>query len=354
MKPFNLISDPAVIAINMGMSGKDADASTKLYGSVLVKKQPFIAIQLPDLMYLKKLVEHADLAGYYYFEGSYNLSAFYKHDEYFPIARSYYIKLGSKPDCEVVSQNLNQKGKPLKELDDISIFMFTEHAGHEKRVDDFFERIRNKSECFQGLFDGRKKHTTTDSAMYFDSSGCLACGQKNEELFSTSIIGDKGILFGFNLCRSHADECREANSNLEYLSSIFGVAPPFRKEILSRNKVIEMVSDMLISEFDCRIDNISADTITAYRIDSDFKLVFRLTSEMNYGYMIFPPDCEDDVARFDSANHHAVDYGPDHLHRDLKNKKEKPVSSFLTGFPILDKVALKSVIEEKEQEHANQ
>lgn len=351
MKPFKYIYDPAVLAIDMGLSGKEADLATKMYGSVLVKKQPFLGVPLPDISYLKSLIESADLAGLYKYGDEYSICAFYKHDEYFPIARSYYIQFKSQSDCEIIAQHLNPKSIKLEYIDDLTIFLFTEHVSHERRVDEFFERIKGKSEGFQGLFDGRKANTTTESAMYLSSTGCIVCGETEEQLFSTTVTGDKGILFGFDLCGIHADECKLANSNLEYLSSVFGVATPFIKQELPRNEVINMVSEMLVNEFDCNIDKIENNTITAYRKRTGFKLVFRLTSELNYGYMIYQPGRKKDVARFDSANHHDVDYGPDHLHRNLKNKKLKPESSFTTGFPVIDKVALKNVLNERELDY---
>lgn len=151
----------------------------------------------------------------------------------------------------------------------------------------------------------------------------------------------------------HAEECKLANSNLEYLFSKLGVLSPFVKTTMSREDVISMVSDMLINEFECRIDKVEDNTITAIRSSSNFKLVFRLTSELNYGYMIYEPGRKNDVARFDSAKHHSIEYGPDHLHRNLKNKKLKPEPSFTTGFPIIDKIALKKALEEREADFFN-
>ncbi|MEI8602972.1 DUF6516 family protein [Shewanella sp. PP-He15 brown] len=352
MKSFKYIYDPAVLAINMGLSGKEADLSTKMYGSVLVKKQPFLGIPLPDISYLKPLIESADLSGLYKNGDDFSICAFYKHDEYFPIARSYYIQFKSQADCEIIAHHMRPQGPRLEYICDLTIFSFTEHLSYEHRVDEFFERIKDKSAGFKGLFDGRKENTTTESAMYLSSNGCMVCGEDKEQLFSTTVTGDKGALFGFDLCSTHAEECKLSNSNLEYLSSVFGVAAPFVKKDLPRKEVLNMVSDMLINDFECRIDKIENNTITAYRNKTGFKLVFRLTSELNYGYMIYQPGRKKDVARFDSANHHDVDYGPDHLHRNLKNKKLKPESSFTTGFPVIDKVTIKKVLDERESEYA--
>jgi len=350
MMSFKYISDPAVLAIDKGMTGKEADMCTKLYGSILVKKQPFLGLELPNITYLEKMIESADLAGYYQYKDEFNICAFYKHDETFPISRSYYIKLKTLSDCEAVLQNFNKSGEILSRIDDVSIFMFTEQVGHEKRVDEFFSKVKHKSKVFKGLFEGRKKHTTTESGMFLSSDGCLVCGDESKQMINTTVSGDKGVLFGFNLCQVHAEECKSANSNIEYLSSVCDVESPVKMIEFSLEDRLKTVIKMLVDEFNCKIGKIDKDTITAYRNDTDFKLVFRLTTEMNYGYMIFQPDEEDDIARFDSANHHNVNYGPDHLHRDLKNENENAESSFMTGYPVIDKKGFRKVLEEKERE----
>lgn len=344
-------SDPAVQAIDMGMPGEHADMATKLYGPLLVKKQPFLGILLPNLKYLATMIKSSDMAGYYVSEGKCNLCAFYKHDDRFPIARAYYIQLSTPPEFLEGAKYLESVGLELNQLEDRMISEFIEPDDHEARVDSFFERIKSKSKIFEGLFDGRRKNTITESAMFLASDGCLVCGKKDDQLFSTTVAGNKGVLFGFHLCHEHAKECGQANSNLEYLSSVFGVAPPIRVSPMPRSEVVATASAMLVSELGCRIENTTSDTITATRIKSGFKLVCRLTSETDYGYMIFEPGREKDVARFDSARHHSVAYGPDHLHRNLKIKREKPESSFNTGYPLIDKVSLLAVLEEKEQEY---
>lgn len=348
------LSDPVVQALDMGLSGKEADIMTKLYASILLKEQPFLGIPLPSLEYLKKLIDDADLSGYYSFEGGHSICSFYKHDEYFPIARSYHITLNSESDCVVVCQSLTKNGKPLRKIDDVIIRNFIEHDGYEIRVKEFLSQNEIKSKAFQGLFDGRKENTITDSAMYFSNNGgCLVCGESRKQLISTTVSGDKGVLFGFDLCETHGNKCTEYNSNLGYFCSIFGQQPFFDKKEIPRMQVIELVKTMLINDFNCRINKVTEDTITATRIKSGFKLVLRLTSEMDYGYMIFEPNHKKDVARFDSANHHDVAYGPDHLHENLKNQEDSPVSSFTTGFPLLDKVIIKKILEEKELEYGN-
>jgi len=354
MNLIKTLSDPVVQALDMGLSGKEADMMTKLYASVLVKEQLFLGISLPSLEYLKILINDADLSGYYSFEGGHSICAFYKHDDYFPIARSYHIKLNSKSDCVVVCQSLTKNGKPLRQLGDATIRNFIEHDGHKIRVKEFLSQIKIKSREFQGLFDGRKENTTTDSAMFFSNNGgCLVCGESRKQLISTTVSGDKGVLFGFDLCKIHGDKCTEYGSNLDYFCSIFDQQPFLDKKEVSREQVVELVKSMLINDFNCKIDKVTEDTITAIRIESKFKLILRLTSEMDYGYMIFEPNQKNDIARFDSANHHDVAYGPDHLHKNLRNKKDSPVSSFTTGFPLLDKVIIKKVLEEKELEYGN-
>lgn len=92
-------------------------------------------------------------------------------------------------------------------------------------------------------------------------------------------------------------------------------------------------------------------TITLVR-KSQFKLIVRLNSLSNYAYVIKNPKGKE-VARFDSADHHHVSYGPDHLHPNLpKNKSVQP--SFTTGTPMIDVNRILDVLETKEREFTNE
>ena len=82
---------------------------------------------------------------------------------------------------------------------------------------------------------------------------------------------------------------------------------------------------------------------------SGLKGIFRLDSPGNYAYMIFGSD-DKEVARIDSADHHNVNYGPDHLHADLTKKKGPIESSFTTGSPLIDTKKILELIELKEAE----
>lgn len=156
MLPIQYPHDPVVKSIDMGLSGKEADMATKFYGYLLVKKEPFLAIQLPGIKYLKSLIEHAEMTGIYKSDGKYNICAYYKHDEDFPLARSYYIQFNSKDDCEIISQNILNNSK-LKYIADSDIYKFAQIDSFEKRVNDFFEKGKTRSNVFSGLFDGREK-----------------------------------------------------------------------------------------------------------------------------------------------------------------------------------------------------
>jgi len=351
--------EPAVMAIDLGMTGKEADELTKLYASVLVEEDPLIGIPLPEISYLKKMVEQADLAGLYFSDGNVFITALFKHELRFPIARSYSIKYPVESAWANIAEQIRYKGEPLQMLTDNVVGMFIEVDGYKDRLTKFQERIKKNTDNLKALFEGRAENTITDSAVFLGDDDCLLCGGKTNQLMTTTLVGDVGTLFGFNLCDKHVVECEKESSNLDYLISSFGGVPGFKKDVLSREEAIILVSEMLVNELSCEIDKVDGDTITAYRIDSNFRFVLRLTSETDYAYMVFEPESKlvpkrmrkKDVSRIDSADHHSVEYGPSHLHKNLKNKKEKPVSSFTTGFPLMDKKALLKMMEEKELEY---
>lgn len=65
---------------------------------------------------------------------------------------------------------------------------------------------------------------------------------------------------------------------------------------------------------------------------------------MNYAYNVQAPDGTN-LSRVDSANHHKVPYGPDHLHPDLRKSKKNIVeSSFTYGSVGMDVKLIRQMI----------
>jgi len=133
---------------------------------------------------------------------------------------------------------------------------------------------------------------------------------------------------------------------MNFYCNSFNLQKWFKTRSLSTDELVLHSMLILEKELECTIDKVLDNTITAFRKVSGFKIILRLDAINDYGYMIFN-DKGKQLARFDSADHYDINYGPDHLHYDLK-KKEEVISSFLSGIPEFDYKSILKVIQEYE------
>ncbi|WP_251977329.1 hypothetical protein [Salinicola avicenniae] len=224
----------------------------------------------------------------------------------------------------------------------------TGQDGYEARIREFRERQSCEAEMFKGLFKGRSQSTAVEKSMFLNSPGCLVCGDNNFRMMSSTLSATKGFMVGFNLCDNHLEVAKTENSLLEYLAKLFKQPPPFQLVPLETKEHFEIVLSWLPKELGCKVEKTNANTMTLVR-PSGLKGGFRLDSPGNYAYMIFRSDGKE-VARIDSADHHNVNYGSDHLHVDLTKKKGPIESSFTTGSPLIDTKKILELIELKEAE----
>ena len=116
---------------------------------------------------------------------------------------------------------------------------------------------------------------------------------------------------------------------------------------VSASEALELACEPLTTELDCTVEKVQDQTITARR-PSGVAIIVRYVSPMNYAYNVQAPDGTN-LSRVDSANHHAVPYGPDHLHPDLRKSKKNIVeSSFTYGNVGMDVRLIRNMIMEAE------
>lgn len=106
--------------------------------------------------------------------------------------------------------------------------------------------------------------------------------------------------------------------------------------------------DVLVNQLGCAISKVDGDTITAQR-PSQVRLVMRVTDLKDYAYMIFDPAGKQ-RKRIDSAPHHKIEHGPDHLHEAPTQKKHAIVPSYTYGFVPSDIKLVRKLVEELEAE----
>ena len=158
-------------------------------------------------------------------------------------------------------------------------------------------------------------------------------------------------MLGFNLCKKHMDIAYNENSLIEYLAKLCDQPSPIQFLPMEADEHVQMVLDWLPQALNSTVEKLHKNTITLRR-PSGLKGIFRLDSPTNYAYMLFSPEGEE-IARIDSANHHNVNYGPDHTHLDPASKKGGVESSFTTGSPLVDTKKILDVIQLKEAAFAS-
>ena len=330
-------------------SGKSADICAKSILCNLIKdNEPFQAIELKSLDHLMLMMKESDFPHVYGEGGVFYFSAYYFHDERYPVGRNYFMQESDLLRIAKLHGCFKSNGLDLPIIPPNQLGKKIVQDSFEARIREFRDRQSQETEMFKGLFEGRSQSTTVEKSMFLNSPGCLVCGDNDFRMMSSTLSAAKGFMVGFNLCENHMEIAKSENSLLEYLAKLFKQPIPFQFVPLETKEHFELVLSWLPKELGCKVEKTDNSTMTLVR-PSGLKGIFRLDSPGNYAYMIFGPNGKE-VARIDSADHHNVNYGPDHLHVDLTKKKGPIESSFTTGSPLIDTKKILELIELKEAE----
>jgi hypothetical protein len=333
-------------------SGFSADLCAKTMLCNLLDDAPFQAIELHSLDELLLMMKDADYPHVYGENSIFYFSAYFYHDNDYPVGRNYFMKVKNLIDIAKYHQFFRDHGMVLPIISPLEIKEKIRESGYKERLKKYKDNQITKTSFFRGLFEGRKQAINIDSSMYISSSGCLVCGKKPYNIMTSTFSSSKGFMFGFNLCEEHMNIAQNEQSLTHYLANIFQQPSPKSVIPLDTKSHFALVLSSVPRDLDCEIVDIKKDsyTLTMQR-KTGFKIILRLNSPDNYAYMIQSPDGKE-LARIDSANHHKVNYGPDHVHIDTTKKKKKklPVeASFTTGSPMIDTKKILELIELKEK-----
>lgn len=221
---------------------------------------------------------------------------------------------------------------------------------HAMRVADYRRRLNQEARPYDGLYKGRRQARIAAEGILLNSGNqCLACDALRERLVTMTLGGPDGLLVGFHLCQPCSDEAGTFPSLLAYLSARFHVPIPYSVVSVSREEAYERGKRVLRDDLGCEIEKEVPSQLQATgRRPSGFRVIFRLEGPLNYGYTVFDPNWRQ-IGRFDSSNDHPeLPYGPDHFHYDLPADNTKVWSSFLTGVPELDVLALRDFLKQVE------
>ncbi|MEO9944059.1 hypothetical protein [Paraglaciecola sp.] len=328
-------------------SGKSADVCAQAILCHLIQDEmPFRGIELRSFDELAIMMRQADSAHIYAEGGIFYFSAFYKHTDRYPIGRNYFIQTAKLFEVPQLKSKFEVNGIKLPIISAHDFGLLLEEHNFKKRIKAFRERQSKETKLFKGLFEGRTESTNVEKAMFLNTTGCLVCGNDEYQMVSSTLSAQKGFMLGFNLCSKHIDIAKDENSLIEYLAKAYDQPSPIKVMPLGAEEHFNEVKNWLPEALGCELLKASNNTLTLIR-PSGLKGIFRLDDLCDYAYMIIDSKGKE-VARIDSANHHDVDYGPDHLHPNLRKNKKAVESSFTTGSPLIDTKKIIGLIEQYE------
>lgn len=342
MKLNDIITD----CITLKLDGRATDGAIQVFGgNFLSKQKPVLPIEVRNKEALLWMMLGADDVHIYVASGVFHFNALYKVVDSFPAARIYYLKTENLLEVGGVGAFLERNGLTLKPINDASFSRLIDDRDYSKRFSIWRHERDSEARSFEGLFNGRRKNTSVDGAIWLSSNGkCLVCGVETDRVSTTTVQGGSGLLIGLQLCSAHEAEAQEQTTLLNYIAKHLGGMVMFDNfQQVSVSEALELACEALITELDCTIEKVLKQAITARR-PSGVALIVRYVSPMNYAYNVEAPDGTK-LARVDSANHHKVPYGPDHLHPDLRKSKKKIVeSSFTYGSVGMDVKLIRKMI----------
>lgn len=346
------ISEIMEVCFTRGLSGRDTDICVKSMAvNVLKSEMPVVSIPMKNQHDLLRMMETADSTHIYIAGGVFHVNALYHFTDNFPAARIYYIKTQDLMALAAIGVFMQKQGISLPPMNDEQFSKLIDDQYYPNRYNDWHVRWKENSKLFKGLLDGRIDNTAVEQGIWLSSNGrCMFCESKTDRMSTATIIGKQGLMVGFQLCEQHEAEAKDHGTLLDYLSKKMGVPAPFfahAKVVIHGQETIDMTCEVLRNTLACVIEKIDGQTITAVR-PSGFRLILRQDAMNDYAYNIQTPH-KKPVSRIDSADHHVVTYGPDHVHRDLsKSKKNQVEPSFTYGFAVADLKAIKKLLEDAE------
>lgn len=332
-----------------GATGHEVDLVVQTFAPNVAGSLPFIPIELPNYHQLEVMLRHAKNTHIYCENSIFHFNAYYEFTDNCPFSRIYFVNETDLFKAASYFFYFESKNIKLPFISDSELSKMLDKKNIQKRVAKYKITTEEKVKDFKRLHEGRQKNTTVDKAIYLQSDTCLACRKNTAVCFNTSTFGyNSGTMLGINLCETCLIEASNANSLIEFITSKLNIKSPIKTSAISKDEILKFGIDILKEKLICTEIQINKEksTITGWR-NSGTKIILRLTSVYDYAYMIF--DCNNkQIGRFDSANHHKVDFGPSHFHYDLPNNN-KVEPSYMTGLPLFDITGIMNLIVSQEQ-----
>lgn len=336
-----------------GSSGKDIDFILKLLLFTLKDSQRDYKIvfnmitQNPFLW--QKLAVHANNI----FEKEDMLIAEYEPCSEYPFYRlySYNYKETGALSLEAFSSLLK---KEIKTEDSQKLYYRYNNSKLTHKYIDWEEALNNQFAPLIDISNGRIDNTKIKQTIILHRQplGCVVCGGNATSYISTILMYKDAIFIIANTCDKHHELAKENPCFLHFLSNLFQMGINLSDIVMKEkieHEVIELIEQEIKEELNCSSKSIYIQSKNEYVLTferiSGIKIIFRLHTLMDYGYMVNKPNGEA-FQRIDSApDHKNIKFFPDHLHRTIqKGKKPDVESSYTFGFPLLDLPAIKKMV----------
>lgn len=344
------LSDLITDCINLKLSGSATDAVVQCFGgNILQIKQPVLAIEVSSKETLLWMMQGATNIHIYISADVFYINALYEPTDRFPAARIYFMKSEDLFWVSHIGTYIEQHGINLTPINDDGFSKLIDDVGYAQRYEAWYEKKKADASLFDGLLEGRLKNTAIDQGIWLSSGGrCLVCGVKTDRMATSTVWGKSGMMIGMQLCLTHEAESQKQSTILNYLTKHLGGRVMFSNiRPRTTEEYLEQTCEALKVNLDCIIVKVEDKTVTARR-HSGITVIVRQDSPSNYAYNILSPEGKQ-LSRVDSANHHKVSYGPDHLHSDLRKSTKNVVeASFTYGEVGLDVKLLLKLIQEAE------
>lgn len=346
----NTIRELVNDAIQFGLNGENIDVLVAGLGvNVLLnwkEPKPALVVHVANMSALEVFKREGKVNTSILADVPCFFSIFGRIREEFPLARVYMLAERDLLEFAGIGRSLEARGVKIVPMTPDAFMAAIEANGHERRVAEYCQNYLQQTKGFSGLIDGRTSSTFVKHGFIFNSRGCLFCGRDADLL--TTTIGDPengGMIIGFYACPDHAADANNDASYYHFLTKNFGHTAPMIAGQASREFLVEATAEFMRTQLDCQIEKVENGTITGVR-PSGFRLIVRMGKDGGYAY-VFLNASGHEVAKIDSANHHNVPYGPDHLHRGPKKTYNRNViPSFTYGIPLADVQIIRRTLSE--------
>ncbi|WP_236436690.1 DUF6516 family protein [Pseudomonas syringae] len=344
------LNDVIKDCVALKLDGRATDGAIQIFGGNFLSEQnPVLPIEVREKEALLWMMQGADDVHLYIASGTFHINALYKPANRFPATRIYFLKTDNMLMLASIGVFLEQNGITLRPIHDTGFSELIDDRNYPQRFSIWRQERDNETRSFEGLYQGRRKNTAVDGAIWLSSNGkCLVCGTETNRVSTSTIKGGSGLLIGLQLCSTHEEEAQEQSTLMNYVAMHLGGMVMFDNfKQVSASEILELACDAFKTELGCVIEKVQDQTITARR-PSGIAIIVRYVSPMNYAYNVQAPNGTN-LSRVDSANHHDVPYGPDHLHPDLRKSKKKIVeSSFTYGNVGMDVKLIRKMVSDAE------